>query len=306
MKKRYHLFIVTGILLVGFIIGSFLDLQINEAMFSKNNGFGLFMASFGVYPCYIGFAFAGGGLLITSLKRKDFPLWGKIICYVFSAIIYGLGIYLSGKDMPSVNGYNNPDLKPISFSIAAVVLALSFVGGVFVCKKGNPQHLWPILVIMVVIFTIALLPAGYLIKLVIHRPRYRLVEANLDMNFRNWWDSFKEYKDYIATHPGVTKEEFKSFPSGHSGTGMILAMFLPMMVYFFPKLKKYQIALFYVGFGWGLVMMFSRMLCGAHYLTDTCMGSLIVMVVYYVVNEFAVRKGLFDEPKQEEVAPAVE
>ena len=70
MKKRFHLLIITGILLVGFIIGSFLDLQINQAIFQKHNGFGLFMASFGVYPCYMGFAFAGGGLLITSMKEK--------------------------------------------------------------------------------------------------------------------------------------------------------------------------------------------------------------------------------------------
>jgi membrane-associated phospholipid phosphatase len=240
------------------------------------------------------------------MKRKDFPLWAKIICYVVSGIVYGLGIYLCGKDMPSVNGYNDSNLKIPSFCIAAFALAIAFAGGFFVCRKGNETKLWPLAIIMIVIFTVALLPAGYLIKLVIHRPRYRLVEANLDISFRNWWDSFKEYKDYIAAHPGVTKEEFKSFPSGHSGTGMILAMFFPMMVYFFPKLKKYQVALFYTGVAWGLVMMFSRMLCGAHYLTDTCMGSLIVMVVYYAVNEFAIRKGLYDEPKQEEPVPAVE
>ena len=48
MKKRFHLFIIVGILLVGFIVGSFFDLQIDQALFNENNGFGLFMASFGV------------------------------------------------------------------------------------------------------------------------------------------------------------------------------------------------------------------------------------------------------------------
>ena len=306
MKKRFHLLIVIGILLVGFVVGSFLDLQINKALFSKDNGFGLFMASFGVYPCYMGFAFAGGGLLITSMKRKDFPLWAKIICYAVSGIVYGLGIYLCGKDMPSVNGYNNPDLKIPSFCIAALVLAGAFAGGFFVCRNKDVVKLWPILVIMLVIFTFALLPAGFLIKLVIHRPRFRLYMQDASIPFCNWWESFKEYKEYIAANPAFTKEEFKSFPSGHSGTGMILAMFLPMMAYFFPKLKKYQTALFYGGVAWGLVMMFSRMLCGAHYLTDVCAGSLIVMIVYYIVNEFAIRKGLYEEKNQEEAVPALE
>ena len=310
MKKRFHLLIITGILLVGFIIGSFLDLQINQAIFQKHNGFGLFMASFGVYPCYMGFAFAGGGLLITSMKRKDFPLWAKIICYTVSGIVYVLGIYLCGKDMPSVNGYNNPDLKILSFGIAAVVLAGAFVGGFFVCRKNDEVKLWPLLVIMLVIFTFALLPAGYLIKLIIHRPRYRLFVEDASIPFCNWWQSFKEYKNYVGTTSlsgyEITKEEFKSLPSGHSGTGMILTMFLPMLSYFFKKLKGKETILFYVGAVWGAIMMFSRMLCGAHYLTDVCAGSLIVMVVYYIVNEFAIRKGLYEEKKQEEPVPALE
>ena len=52
MKKRYHLLIIIGVLLVGFILGSFLDLQINQAIYSDQDGFGLFMESFGVYPAF--------------------------------------------------------------------------------------------------------------------------------------------------------------------------------------------------------------------------------------------------------------
>ena len=63
--------------------------------------------------------------------------------------------------------------------------------------------------------------------------------------------------------------------------------------------------MFYAGVLWGLTMMFSRMLVGAHYLTDTCMGSLIVMVVFYIANEFAYKKGFF-ETKEEEVEPVTE
>lgn len=125
---------------------------------------------------------------------------------------------------------------------------------------------------------------------------------------------FPEYKNYISSAENpifvgsfeITKEEFKSFPSGHSGAGMILAMILPYLAYFFPKLKNRQTLLFYGGALFGAVMMFSRLLVGAHYLTDTCMGSLILMVVFYVANEFAYRKGFFDEPKELEEAPVQE
>ena len=89
-----------------------------------------------------------------------------------------------------------------------------------------------------------------------------------------------------------------------------MAMFLPFAAFFFPKLKGKEIVLFYIGAAWGFLMMFSRLLVGAHYLTDTCMGSLICMVAFYVVNEFAVRKKLYEEPtseniqEKEEIVPA--
>ena len=310
MKKRFHLLIIIGILLAGFIVGSFLDLQIDQALFSKNNGFGLFMASFGVYPCYAGLAFIGGGFLVTTLKRKEIPLWGKIICYIVSAAAYGMSIYLCGKEMPSPNGYNNDSLKPIAYAIPAVLFAGAFFGGFMVCRKGDAKQLWVILLIMSVIFVVSLLPAGYVIKLIIHRPRYRYAVRCGVTDYYNWWQPFPEYKDaigHVVEGFEITKEEFKSFPSGHSGTGMILAMYLPLASYFFPKLKGKETFLFYGGVAFGLLMMFSRLLVGAHYLTDTCMGSLIVMIVFYVVNEVAVRKGWFNlnKPKEAE-EPVVE
>lgn len=310
MKKRFHFFIIIGVLLVGFILGSFFDLEINKAIYAGQNQFGLIMASFGVYPCYAGLAFIGGGLLCTTIRRKELPIWGKIICYFLSALAYGMSVYLAAREMPSANGYNNESLTPLSYGIAAVFFAGMYVVGYLICRKGNQKQLWRVLIIMTIIFVVALLPAGFLIKLVIHRPRYRYAVRCGVTDYYAWWQLFPNYKEFISTpeYPifregfEITKEEFKSFPSGHSGTGMIMAMFLPYAAFFFPKLKGKETLLFYIGVAFGFLMMLSRMLVGAHYLTDTCMGSLIVMVVFYVVNEYAYRKGLLDEPKAEEEA----
>ena len=314
MKKRYHLLIIIGVLLVGFILGSFLDLQINQAIYSDQDGFGLFMASFGVYPCYAGLAFIGGGFLSTTLRRKDMHIVVKIVSFALSAAAYVMAIYLCGKEWPSPNGYDTPHLAWLSYLIAAIVFAGVFVGAFFVCKKGDPKYLWTVLLVMTAVFVIALLPAGFVIKLFIHRPRYRYAVRGGLTSFYNWWQMFPEYKNYISSAENpifvfgkeITKEEFKSFPSGHSGTGMIMAMFLPFASYFFPKLKGKEVMLFYIGAGWGFLMMFSRLLCGAHYLTDTCMGSLICMITFYVVNEVAIHKKLLDEPVVEQPIENVE
>ena len=308
MKKRYHLLIIIAILLVGFVLGSFFDLQIDKALWSENNPFGLIMASFGVYPCYAGLAFIGGGLMSTTIKRKELPLWGKILCYVLSAIAYVMAIYLCGKEWPSVNGYNVPKLAWLSYLISGIVFGGVYVAAYLVCRKGDVKQMWSMLLVMTVIFTVALLPAGFAIKLIIHRPRFRYLVRTGVTPFYNWWESCPNYKDYFGMNIDgfpITKEDFKSFPSGHSGTGMIMAMFLAYAPIFFKKLKGKETLMFYIGAAFGFLMMFSRMLVGAHFLTDTCMGSLIVMIVFYIVNEFALKKNFF-EPKEELQEPVVE
>ena len=307
MKKRFHLLIIIGILLIGFVLGSFFDLQIDAALYSDANPFGLIMASFGVYPCYAGLAFIGGGFLATSYKNKDMRLITRLVSYALAIAAYVMAIYLCGKELPSPNGYDVHELAWLSYLICTVVFGGVFVWAFFVCRKGDRNYLWKIIVIMTIIFVIALLPAGFVIKLFIHRPRYRYAVRGDLTAFYNWWEMFPEYKKYISSADNpivvfgkeITKEEFKSFPSGHSGTGMIMAMFLPFASYFFPRLKGKEIVLFYTGAVWGFLMMYSRMLVGAHYLTDTCMGSLIVMIVFYITNEVAYRKKIFDGPAPE-------
>ncbi len=312
MIKKRHFNIVIGVLLVGIILGSFFDLQINQALFSKNNLFGLIMASFGTYPCYAGFAFIGGGLLATTWKREDLPWFAKIIAYILSALGYALGVILCAKDLPSINGFNNDSLKLPSYIGCAVIFAGVYFLAFKVCKSGDKKALWPALLVMAVIVIVGLLPVGWFVKQIIHRPRYRFFVRTGVTDFYNWWQSCTGYKDYIKGDTlidgiAMTKEEFKSFPSGHSGTAAIMMMFLPYMSMFFPKLKGKETMLFYIGSAWTVVMMFSRILVGAHYLSDTCTGALIVMVVYYVVHVFSYSKGWVfkkEEAPQDELEPA--
>ena len=308
MIKKRHFFIVIGVLLIGFIVGSFLDLNIDQALFDKNNTFGLIMASFGVYPCYAGLAFIGGGLLAATIKRKELPLWGKIGSFFLAALAYAMSVYLAGRELPSSNGFNNKDLTIFSYALAAAVFGAVAFLAYKVCVKGDVKKIWVACMIMAVIFTIALLPVGFIVKLIIHRPRYRYMVRCGASEFHNWWQTCKNYKDYFGLEVDgfiIDKEEFKSFPSGHSGTGAIMMMFLPYTSIFFEKMKGKETVMFYTGFVWMLIMMYSRMLVGAHYLTDTCMGSLVVVLVFFVIHEFTTYKGwIYKEEYHPEVVEA--
>ena len=302
MIKKRHFFIVFGILLTGLVLGSIFDLQIDQILFSKNNVFGLIMASFGVYPCYAGLAFIGGGLLATTLKRKDLHIVIKILSFALAALAYGMSIWLCGREFPSTNGFNVPKLAILSYAICTAIFGGAAFFGYRVCAKGDAKTLWKALMVMSLIFVVGLLPVGFLVKQILHRPRYRYMVRCDITEFRNWWETCANYKDYFGLEVDglvIDKEEFKSFPSGHSGTGAIMMMFLPYASIFFNKLKGKEVMLYYIGFAWALIMMFSRLLVGAHYLTDTCMGSLVVMIAFFVIQEFAIYKGwIFKEEKE--------
>ena len=167
MIKKRHFYIVIGILLAGFIVGSFLDLQINQAIYSQGNIFGVIMAAFGTYPCYAGLSFAAGGLLITSLKKKDLHIVWKLISWFLVALGYGLSVYLGSKDVPSVNGFDNEKLLIPTMAINLFVFGGFGALGFLVCKKGDSDTLWIALMVMAVVFIVALIPTSYLIKLVI-------------------------------------------------------------------------------------------------------------------------------------------
>ena len=65
---------------------------------------------------------------------------------------------------------------------------------------------------------------------------------------------------------------------------MLAAIFLPLVN---SKYEKIQIPLFYAGLAWCLLVSFTRILVGAHFLSDVSMGGLITtifaLIAYYTV-----------------------
>lgn len=302
MKQRWHFFIVGGILLIGLLLGSFFDLQINQAIFDRYNGFGLVASSFGMIPGYATLAFMGGALFALTYKNKNFHIAVRIIFYVLTVVMYGLATYFLGKDVFSINGFYNEKLHPwLGCIIMGVVLIPIVFFGYKMGKKNENPKMWIIILVFAAAMFMALVPGTTLLKSIMHRPRYRIAVFEGYAPFHNWWERCAEYKDYIAANAGVlTKEEFKSFPSGHSTAvmcGLMFATIIPMMN---KKWMKHQVLFFYIAFGWALVVMFSRMLVGAHYLSDTCVGSLLAVVFFYIANEIVTRKLMPEEVKKEE------
>ena len=278
-KTRLFLYPLLGVFIITLIIGSFFDYEISHSLFSNKDTFGLVISVLGTIPGYGMFAFIGGGAVALAIHR-DYKTWIKVILYVLAVACLGSATYFSGKEFFGPNGFT--DIAPVfvGYLIAFPVMAGVTTLGYFMCRKSEHEYLWLFLLIMLIALIIALVPGVTLIKSIFHRPRFRSVET-IGLEFHPWYEASKDYQLY----PDTLKEEFKSFPSGHSATAMafpVMAIFLP---YINKDYKKYVLPCYIAGLAWALLVMFARILVGAHYLSDVSMGAILTITMMIVSLE---------------------
>lgn len=289
MAKKWPFIPLYALIFLGIILGSFYDLQINQAVYQSRNGFGVFMASIGELPCYAGLGFIGGLLLATEL-RDDKVLWRKILLITLGALLTVFGIYYAGGAIISRNAYNIESMWYVGYSISLLTVGGAYVGGFFFGRKSDNPHERRDLLCMIAAIAGALL----IVTLVKHfnpRPRYRWLVGEVAGTFpsglsyfHNWWDSAATLKADVLKFDPTFSEEFKSFPSGHTTSafaGLIILSYLPR---FKSSLMKQQNTLFMIAALWGLLVAFSRLLIGAHFLTDVSFAALITTTCFLIMD----------------------
>lgn len=107
--------------------------------------------------------------------------------------------------------------------------------------------------------------------------------------FMPWWQIGSEVKSTLLA-AGVAAEEFKSFPSGHTANAATMLL-LGIIPFLNPRYQRYKRCFLAVGFAWAALVAFSRIIMGAHYLTDTVVGFLSgALCVYMISAAFFARK----------------
>ena len=299
-KMRLPILIALGVFVIGLIFGSIFDLQISQALGNPSNGFALTVAAIGPTIGFLGLTVIGGGFLGLGLQ-KERPTFQKVIFIIVCAAAYLGSIYYAGVEYFEENGFNKPNLIWLGFLIAALVLP----GGVFlgyrIFKEVRTPYAWLILAIGALVVGLSLLSGVMVLKGIFHRPRFRAVTSYESIEFHQWWQRCKNYKDLMELN-GITSEEFKSFPSGHTGEAailMIAATFIPVAS---EKVRKYQVPCFYIAFAFTLFVAFSRILAAAHFLSDVSMAGILACLLSFIANEVIIRmkwtKG-YDAPAKE-------
>lgn len=262
------------------IIGSFTDYQISLALYDETNWFGILFAAYGEYPATLGLVIAGTFLIAGHNRQK------KAIGYlqmISGGIVILLGV-LMACFMPTIYLLNTPHivvyLIGIIFSVLTIVLSLKLV-------KNSDRKMIIKIGLIFLISIMGIMIIVNMIKIPWGRARMRLVASNPEAYFMPWWQVGDSLKNTLVAQ-GVAAEEFKSFPSGHvsNATAILLFSLFPLLN---DKLKGKEKMIFGIGVIWIVLVMISRIVIGAHYLTDDVVAFAVGLAVILIVCKTAFK-----------------
>lgn len=272
---------VVSVLMLGIVIGSFYDFQINEAL-ANVTGLGTFFANYAFILAYCLYP-AGGALLYAGLKKKGdrFRFLARVLLILgwFMAVYYSNSYF--GSKVRALFGYvpgeSSPLLSVASWLFWAVIYSWVPFVVVRLADDADPDKL--------IAVGAAILVAGFAgdclnqwLKQVSSRPRYKYLITLDDpqSEFRNWWQ--------MVPNLAGNNDSYKSWPSGNM-TMATMMFSLPMLM---GALKNSSTRKNWIAFGFAcvyvLLFMYNRIHMTNHFLTDTCWGTLITYLIFALIS----------------------
>lgn len=266
LSKQIILVIAVLIGLV-ILVAPFYDFAISSALFNPNSGFGKVLASYGEMPIFLAIS-ASGMLLIMSDQKQRLSI--KIIGSILVMVACGLFVYFPIDFNPSLN-----------IIVAIVIAIISMVGfnllvyyGLKDCDKDKLRKYAYLLIALVALSFLTV----EIMKHLWARPRMRMIAVTPQASFQDFWVMGSGMKEQLMAI-GIKSEEFKSFPSAHSGDAAMLFA-ITSLPFIDAKFKNKQNLLFSIALIWTALVAFSRIIVGAHFVSDVSVGIMVTLIIY--------------------------
>lgn len=302
LKRNLKFFVIFAVLFASLIIGTFYDLQISRAIaevqpgkYYSTNLFAVFFECFGEMPVYILPSLALG-VLFFYLKKSDIikkPL-KTILMTAFLICAIGLNFYGSHKLLK----YYGIHVSVIKMSdllkrICEVGLGIIFTSvWFFLASLVKDKYLKSLAICsLIVVFTAFLSQLSVqIVKPIFGRARYRLMNITGDFSeFTNWYEVNIGKKVTLAQLAmGAESDGYKSFPSGHTSAAAIVFTLMSIPTVFGLE-KRRSVLITLATVIAVFIVAYSRILMGAHYLTDVTVGAILTLASY-ALSQFAVLK----------------
>jgi len=283
---------VVGVILMGIIIGSIWDYDINVALANKTN-IGNVFASYGMAFAYCLYP-AAGMCIYKGLKAKNNEKYAGL-AWILLVISYFLAVYYSnsymGSKLRDLFGYSETSNKFL-VSLLSYFIWFIFYSWVpilfyFLLDDVNPNALLATGIIILVGGIVSDCLNVWL-KQVASRPRYKYLLTLDDpkSEYRNWWEMIPNYAQ--------SNDSFKSWPSGNMAISSMMFS-LPLLTRLFKKHHDYfEIIAFAFASLYVLLFAYNRIHMTNHFLSDVCFGTLFTYLVFSAFC-FIVSKSLCEK-----------
>ncbi len=267
--SKIERFIVYPLLLALFVLLTFYDLPITQALYDKQSVFGIVFEFLGEQPFQ--FFTVVGAMLMFRLRDKS-RLWKNILFGVLFAI---LAVFFAGYGGGQFFSYAKAlgwgELYWAFFLILFVYLGLAVLL-VYRLKIDDPKAMfrYGLCVVLLYVF-IWLAMTG--IKTIWQRPRWRYLVTTSDpiAGYHSFYEPSPSWP-FRSTHA--------SFPSGHT-MNAVGALVIPAFLILIGKVNNRDAFLLRLGvYSWSLLTAISRIIVGAHFASDVTMGYLLGFLLY--------------------------
>ncbi len=312
MTKKLSLIIKSSVILtlvILLIIGTFFDLSISKSLadltggkYFSNNHFANFLEGVGELPTFILLALCVGvvGYNISKKKQK-YRLAVLYLTAIMAFFVLSYGIirvvetFAEIYDFSYDIGWFGDELCCMLLAVAIMALGV-YLGHCLGDKKLAKLHYFALTVIIVCITSFIL---TQILKEVFSRPRFRTLHLLGDYDLFSVWYKPNPFTDvpkkFIAL--GVSQDGYKSFPSGHTSWVCVLVLFsyLPRFLQGFSK--RVKVCLNTVPAIFVVIVAFSRILAGAHYLTDVVVSAIFTLIIMELVAFITLKKQKKQNPE---------
>ncbi len=263
--------VIYALLAAGLAVGAVYDYQISSALTELDDSWAYFMEKWAEPPSllFVGFVFVA--LAVCIFRQNEI----KGRHYLSTLCIIGGCIANSSTVVRTFEYYGVT--SPMALFIAlGVIITLLFVP---FAAKIDQQTLLKAKSALVCIVAMALATLVIISAIKSMWGRLRFREMQDISQFTQWFIPVGKAAD----------DAHKSFPSGHTSNALLICG-VSFIFDAIGKKKAAQIAK-WASIAWVAFVMFSRMVCGAHFLSDTCAGAAITLGIVLVCYKiFCMKK----------------
>lgn len=272
LKRTYSRCALTAalMLLALLIVGSFLDLPVSKLLYpGHESSFGQFFAAFGELPAFA--LLCGSGVLAIAHRGKlreqlRLVFLAGGVCLILGSVF--LSVHEATDNVAALP-------MPVALLVTVFVDALTAFALLYLTRECQTKTVLRF-ICTVVFVCVGIMLLINIIKVPWGRARMRLiVSTGNESYFSNWWQAGTALKRKLVAD-GVSSDEFRSFPSGHTACAAC-AMLMLLLPTLYRRLHDKEKLFMAIGAGWTLLVAFSRLRMGAHFLSDVAVSSLLTI-----------------------------